>query len=121
MIRRHRPAAPHSADRGFCLRTSTAETVIATHIKPQAPHGCSSLIIATVSLSLVIPCVWQAHIESADFATHVYNAWLARLIAAGELPGLWINHQITNVVFDYLLTWLLGAVGPLAAERIAAY
>lgn len=69
----------------------------------------------------MIPCVWQAHIESADFATHVYNAWLARLIAAGELPGLWINHQVTNVVFDYLLTWFLGALGPLAAERIAAY
>jgi hypothetical protein len=74
---------------------------------------------AVVSLALVLPCIWQPHIESADLATHIYNAWLTRLIATEHLPGLWIKHQFTNVAFDYLVTWLLGVFGPLAAERIS--
>ena len=102
---------------------STAEAVVASDAKlhhTQYAKARSLLTIATVSLSLVIPCIWQPHIESTDLATHVYNAWLARLITTEHLTGLWINHQLTNVVFDYLLTWLLGAFGPFAAERIAA-
>jgi hypothetical protein len=86
-------------------------------------HGmsrCSHLLsVAVVSLSLLLPCIWQPHIESTDLATHIYNAWLTRLIATEHLPGLWIKHQFTNVVFDYLVTWVLGVFGPLAAERIS--
>lgn len=110
-----------TADQESELRMLTAETVLAPHTKPLAAQRSLILTIATVSLSLLVPCIWLAHIESTDLASHLYNAWLARLIAAGHLPGLWMNHQLTNVVFDHLLTWLLGALGPLAAERIAAY
>jgi hypothetical protein len=77
--------------------------------------------IAVVSALLGVPCVWQRHIESYDLATHVYNAWLEHLIATEHLPGLWINHQITNIVFDSLLTWSLVAFGAVAAERLAVY
>lgn len=89
----------------------TAETALAADIKRETTQGRSSWIIATVSVLLLVPCVWQAHIESTDLATHVYNAWLARLIPTQQLPGLWMNHQVTNVVFDYLLTCLRQATG----------
>ncbi len=102
---------------------STAEAIVQRNVKLQGTRRTkllSLLTIASLSLLLVLPCIWQPHIESTDLATHVYNAWIARLITTEHLPGLWINHQVTNVVFDYLLTWLLGTLGPLAAERIAA-
>jgi hypothetical protein len=77
--------------------------------------------IATVSALLGVPCVWQDHIESYDLATHVYNAWLARLIATEHLPGLWIDHQITNIAFDFMLAWSQSALGAAAAERVSVF
>jgi hypothetical protein len=58
-------------------------------------------------------------IEAGDLSSHVYNAWLARLIAEGKAPGLWIQPQWTNVLFDLELSALWGLAGPAAASKIA--
>ena len=71
-----------------------------------------------VSLLLVTPCFWLPRIEAGDLSSHAYNAWLAQLIARGEAPGLSIEPQWTNVLFDLLLGMLWG-LGPVAAQRIA--
>ncbi|HEX8816351.1 MAG TPA: hypothetical protein VF753_12690 [Terriglobales bacterium] len=72
-----------------------------------------------VSVALLIPCVWQERIQAIDLPSHVYNAWLANLIARGQAAGLWIQHQWNNVLFDWMLAWLLPRVGASAAQRIA--
>jgi len=74
---------------------------------------------AAASAAVLIPCFWQARIQAGDLGSHVYNAWLAQLIAKGQAPGLGVMGQTTNVVFDLLLGWLLRAFGPAAAQRIA--
>ena len=72
-----------------------------------------------VAALLVIPCVWLPDIQSSDLGSHLYNAWLSNRAAAGDLPGLYVVPQYTNVLFDILLSWLLKAFGVVAAERIA--
>jgi hypothetical protein len=72
-----------------------------------------------VSAALVIPCFWQRIVSSADLQSHLYNAWLAKLIRDGDVHGLWIGHQSTNIVVDLLLSWLLRAFGVSGAERVA--
>jgi hypothetical protein len=71
-----------------------------------------------VSAALVIPCFWQPIVSSADLQSHLYNAWLAKLIQDGNVHGLWIGHQSTNFVVDLLLAWLLRVLGVSGAERI---
>lgn len=83
-------------------------------------HGKRDWIaIALFSAGLLIPCMWQSRIQSADLASHIYNAWLAVQIHHGAAPGLWISSQSTNVLFDVGLEWLLAHVGPSLAQRIA--
>ena len=72
-----------------------------------------------VSLLLLIPCFWQSRIQSVDLCSHIYNAWLASLIAKNQAPGLWIAHQSNNVLFDLMLAWLFQHFGATAAQRIA--
>src|SRR5580704_11005943 len=72
-----------------------------------------------VSAALVIPCFWQPIVSSADLQSHLYNAWLAKLIQDGNVHGLWIGHQSTNLVVDFLLAWLLRIFGVSGAERVA--
>lgn len=72
-----------------------------------------------VSLLLLLPCFWQSRIQSIDLCSHVYNAWLASLIAHNQAPGLWIAHQSDNVLFDLILAWLFPIVGAAAAQKIA--
>src|SRR5579872_2670848 len=74
---------------------------------------------AGASAALVLPCWWQSRIQAGDLGSHIYNAWLAQLIASGRGPGLAVVPQTTNVLFDYLLKALLGAFGADAAQRIA--
>jgi hypothetical protein len=74
---------------------------------------------ALVSLLIGIPCVWQPHIQAGDLSSHLYNAWLANQVSAGQLPGLYLAPQFTNVLFDYLLSFLLKHGGALLAERLA--
>jgi hypothetical protein len=68
---------------------------------------------------MLVPCFWHRHIEASDLGSHLYNAWLAQLIAHGQVPGLWIASQWTNVLFDYLLSGLGSAFGFAAAEKVA--
>jgi len=73
---------------------------------------------AVVSAALVIPCFWQPIVSSADLQSHLYNAWLAKLIRDGNIQGLWIGRQTTNFVVDLLLSWLLRVFGASGAERV---
>jgi len=72
-----------------------------------------------LSLLLLIPCFWHAHIEAGDLGSHVYNAWLAQLIHQGKAPGLYLVWQWDNVFFDLLLYNLSKFLGFTAAEKIA--
>jgi hypothetical protein len=76
-------------------------------------------IAVLVSLVLLLPCFWQSRIQSVDLSSHIYNAWLASLIAQNRAPGLWIAPQSHNVLFDLILTWLLPHFGAAAAQKIA--
>ena len=75
--------------------------------------------VFAISALLLVPCWWQWHIEAADLASHVYNAWLAQLIEKGQAPGLYIARQWNNVLFDVLLLRTANFVGIAAAEKIA--
>lgn len=68
----------------------------------------------------MLPCVWQQRIQAGDFASHLYNAWLATEVKEGRAPGLAVGWQWTNVLFDLWLEGLLRAFGVEAAQRIAA-
>lgn len=59
--------------------------------------------IAVASVVVIVPCFWQRHLEAGDLGSHVYNAWLAQLIASGGVPGLSIVRQSNNVLFDLML------------------
>ncbi len=72
-----------------------------------------------VSAIVLGPCFWHRHIAAADLGSHLYNAWLVELIRRGHAPGLWIAHQWTNVLFDYLLSGLGAVFGWGAAEKLA--
>jgi hypothetical protein len=74
---------------------------------------------ALASLAVLIPCFWQSRIQAGDLSSHLYNAWLARRVDAGDPLGLTLVPQTTNVLFDLLLKALLGAVGVDLAQRIA--
>ena len=70
-----------------------------------------------VSLLILIPCFWQPHIGFGDFPSHVYNAWLYPKVAAGEVQGLTVSGQHTNILSDVALTWLLQHASVQTAER----
>ena len=78
----------------------------------------SSCVIGLSGL-LLVPCFWQPRIQAGDLSSHLYNAWLAQLIARGQAPGLTLAAQSNNVLFDLMLSGLMRAWGPAAAERIA--
>ncbi len=77
------------------------------------------LACVLASLAILLPCFWHARIQAGDLGSHIYNAWLAQLIAAGRAPGLVIVPQTTNVLFDWLLKILLDAFGAGVAQRVA--
>ncbi len=79
-----------------------------------------SRIIAglTISLLILVPCVWHPRIEAGDLASHVYNTWLAQLIAKGQAPGLYIAKQWNNILFDLMLLRGANLVGLAAAQKI---
>mgnify|MGYP003329975622 CR=1 FL=1 len=54
------------------------------------------------SLLLLLPCFWNVRVQAGDLASHTYNIWLADLIRAGHLPGLFLADIRTNVLFDLL-------------------
>jgi hypothetical protein len=57
--------------------------------------------------------------SGGDLSSHLYNAWLAQLIAQGKAGGLTLVKQSSNVLFDVLLGALLRVFGPGPAQRIA--
>jgi hypothetical protein len=71
------------------------------------------------SILVLVPCYWQSRIQAGDLSSHLYNAWLAQLIAGGQAPGLSLAKQSNNILFDLLLSGLLRACGPGPAQRIA--
>src|SRR5215472_4061166 len=77
-------------------------------------------LAAAIALGLLVPCLWQPHIQAGDLSSHVYNAWLAGQIERGAVPGLLVTHPVTNVLSDWALTKFLYALGPAWAERIVA-
>jgi hypothetical protein len=81
--------------------------------------GRSRLAYVVASLVVLIPCFWQSRLQAGDLSSHIYNAWLARLIESGQAPGLAIAHQTTNVLFDAMLSGILGVAGAGAAQRMA--
>jgi hypothetical protein len=78
------------------------------------------LVIIGVTCVLLVPCIWQQHIEAGDLASHVYNAWLVAQVKTGVVQGLYLTHPLTNVLCDRILEWLLVRVGPAWAERMLA-
>ncbi len=71
------------------------------------------------SILVLLPCFWQTRIQAGDLSSHIYNSWLAQLAEAGKLPGLIVAPQVTNVLFDQILSGLFRALGPDLAQRIA--
>jgi hypothetical protein len=74
---------------------------------------------AWASVLLLIPCFWQPRVQAGDLSSHIYNAWLARVVESGAVPGLEVVNQTTNILFDLLLGGLLRLLGAEAAQRIA--
>ena len=77
------------------------------------------LLVVAVSIFLLIPCFWQAHIEAGDLGSHVYNAWLAQLIEKGQAPGLYVVRQWNNVLFDIVLLNFANVLGLTLSEKLA--
>lgn len=74
--------------------------------------------VLAISAALLAPCLWHRRIEAGDLPSHVYNAWLAQLIAKGQAPGLYIATQWHNVLFDVTLLRVANLVGLAAAQKI---
>jgi hypothetical protein len=70
--------------------------------RSESPSSRRWLAVA-ISVVLLAPCWWHAHIEAGDLGSHVYNAWLAQLIEKGQAPGLYLAPQWNNVLVDWLL------------------
>jgi hypothetical protein len=76
-------------------------------------------IYGLLSLLILIPCYWQPRLQAGDLASHIYNAWLVKLIESGQIQGLRIASQTTNLLFDLMLSGLYRIFGSEAAQRIA--
>ncbi len=72
-----------------------------------------------ISLLILVPCFWHAHIQAGDLGSHVYNAWLAMLIERGQAPGLYLAVQWKNVLFDLLLFYSCKYLGFAVGEKFA--
>ena len=77
------------------------------------------LRILALSATVLAPCFWHARIEAGDLGSHTYNAWLAQLIARGQVSGLTVVWMWHNVLFDLMLAGLGRFLSLHAAERIA--
>jgi hypothetical protein len=98
--------------------TSTREVTAPSAVSFIRPQWLS---VGLVSALLAIPCVWHRRIEAGDLASHVYNAWLAQLIAKGQAPGLYLVNRWDNVLFDLMLLKLGNLFGLAAAEKISVF
>src|SRR2546428_4492197 len=78
-------------------------------------HGVA---FSFISILLLIPCFWHAHIQAGDLGSHVYNAWLAQLVERNQISGVVIAEQWNNILFDLMLLHSANVFGLIAAERI---
>lgn len=77
------------------------------------------LRMGAISAAVLIPCFWHHEIEADDLGSHLYNAWLVQMIHRGQLPGLWVVHPWTNVLFDYMLSGFGAIFGLHVGEKIS--
>jgi hypothetical protein len=75
--------------------------------------------ILAASLLVLLPAFWQSRLQAGDLSSHLYNAWLVELIRQGRAPGLTLAHPGTNILFDWMLSFLFRTFGPGPAQRIA--
>jgi GNAT superfamily N-acetyltransferase len=72
-----------------------------------------------LSVLILIPCFWHAHIQAGDLGSHIYNAWLAQLAERQEIPGVVVVDQWSNVLFDLMVLHIANWFGFPPAEKIA--
>ena len=70
-----------------------------------------------LSLLVIVPCFWHPIVSGVDLQSHLYNAWLWDLIRSGQIHGLHIRGQATNLLFDILAAKFLPLIGVSATER----
>ena len=75
--------------------------------------------VLIVSLVLLVPCFWHAHIQAGDLGSHVYNAWLSQLAEHGQAPGVYVVHQWNNILFDVMASAGSRILGWHAAELLS--
>ena len=108
------PSAPRGAPIGITQTTQLGD-VKSSYVPPSPPKKWFVLVLSSV---IVVPCVWHRHMEAGDLGSHVYNTWLAQLIAKGQAPGLYIVRQWENVLVDWMLLHSANLFGFAAAEKI---
>jgi len=79
------------------------------------------IVVAILSILLLIPCIWHAHIQAGDLGSHVYNAWLAQLANHGQAPGVYVAHQWNNILFDVTLGQSAKLFGWRGAEILTVW
>src|SRR5579859_3301354 len=79
------------------------------------------IVVAILSILLLIPCIWHAHIQAGDLGSHVYNAWLAQLANHGQAPGVYVAHQWNNILFDVTLGQSAKLFGWRGAEVLTVW
>jgi len=75
--------------------------------------------ILVISLVLLIPCFWHAHIQAGDLGSHIYNAWLSQLAERGQAPGVYVARQWNNILFDVMVSNAAKMFGWHAAELLS--
>ena len=76
------------------------------------------LQVMSATVLVLVPCFWHRHIEAGDLGSHLYNAWLAQLVAKGQAPGLYVVSRWNNVLADLSFFHLGNLIGLHAAERV---
>lgn len=74
--------------------------------------------VLIVSLLLLFPCFWHAHIQAGDLGSHIYNAWLAQMAEQGHAPGVYVARQWNNILFDVAVSNAAKLFGWHAAELL---
>ncbi|HEV8412397.1 MAG TPA: hypothetical protein VGQ49_02300 [Bryobacteraceae bacterium] len=100
------------------MREVPVQIVSAAHAAPRMSRRMEVLLTLAIAIALLIPCVWQEHIEAGDLASHLYNAWLAGQIQNGTIAGLTVAHPLTNVLSDGIMAALIGPLGPTWTARL---
>jgi hypothetical protein len=71
-----------------------------------------------VTLLLIVPCLWQPHIQAGDLSSHLYNAWLASEIQRARIDGFEMVPVWTNVLTDWVMTAAVPVVGAVWSARL---